>query len=123
MMIASKSRAESGSTLSAAACEPVMVPSSSVHAVKGKRAAGEHAALGRGRRALQPLAHHVGGAGEEAVGMRIIGRPHDLVGADIIGEHLERTFDRLKRNPAVPPEEVARPRLQAGIVKPLVVEM
>src|SRR6266568_8971917 len=100
MTIASKSRAESGSSLSAAACEPVMlsfpdVGGGSVHAVKRKGAASEHPALGRLRSALQPLAHHVGRAGEEAVGMRIVGPPHDLVGADIIGEHLERPFDRL----------------------------
>src|SRR6266566_71927 len=100
MMIASKSRAESGSALSAAACEAVMVPSSSVHAVKAERAAGEHAALGRRRGALQPLAHHVGGAGEEAVGMRLAARPHDLAWAAIIRKPPGRPVDHLQRDPA-----------------------
>src|SRR5438067_12058555 len=48
-----------------------------VQAVEAHRAAGEDALLRRGRCALQPLAHHVGRAGEETVAMRVVGCPHD----------------------------------------------
>jgi hypothetical protein len=37
--------------------------------------------------ALQGLAQHVRCAGEETVLTRIVGRPHDLVRADILGQH------------------------------------
>src|ERR1700732_4294619 len=96
---------------------------SSVEAVETHRAAGENAALGLGRGALQPLAQHVRRAGEEAVGMRVIGRPQDLVRADIVGEHLDAALDRLERDPAIALEQLAWPRLEAGIVEALVVEV
>src|SRR6266851_2680186 len=51
----------------------------SVQPVKAHRAAGHDLVLGLGRQALEALAHHVRRAGEEAVGVRVIGRPHDLV--------------------------------------------
>src|SRR5881392_3367347 len=96
---------------------------SSVQPVEAHRAAGEDTLLRRGRGALQPLAHHVGRAGEKPVAMRVVGCPHDLVGADIIGEHIEATLDRLERDPAIALEQFARPRLEAGIVEALIVEM
>src|SRR5580700_5521255 len=95
----------------------------SVEAVKAHCAAGEDAAVGLGRGALQALAHHVGRAREEAVAVRVVGRPHDLVGADIVGEHLEAALDRLERDPAIATEQIARPSFQTGIVEALVVEM
>jgi hypothetical protein len=52
--------------------------------------------------------------------MRIVGRPHNLLRADIVGEHLEATLDRLERDPAIAPEQLARPGLQAGIVEALI---
>src|ERR1051326_7426266 len=55
--------------------------------------------------------------------MRIVGRPHDLVRADIIRQHVEAALHRLERDPAISPVQLARPRLQAGIVEPLIVEM
>src|SRR5690349_17902536 len=106
MMTASNAAAASASMLRAAACEVLMLSfpppaTASVHPVKREGAAGQNAALGRRRRALQPLAHHVGRPREEAVLMRVVGRPHDLVGADIVGQHGDRTLDRLERDPAV----------------------
>ena len=47
------------------------------------------------------------------------GRWQDLVGPDIIGQHLEAAFDRLERDPAIAPEQLARTGLQAGIVEAL----
>src|SRR5712671_911031 len=43
--------------------------------------------------------------------VRAIGRPHDLVRADIVGQHGKAVVDRLELNPAVALEEFARPRL------------
>src|SRR6516162_9080805 len=98
-------------------------PRSSVHAVKSQSAACQHTALGSRRGALQPRANHVGRAGEEPIGMRIICRPHDLLGADKIGQHPEARLHRLERDPAVALEQFTGPRSQAGIVEELVVEM
>src|SRR5882724_10795237 len=79
--------------------------------------------LGFGRRALEVLANHIRRPGEEPVAMRIVSRPQDLVRADIIREHPEAALDRLERDPAIALEQLAWPRLEAGIVEPLVVEM
>src|SRR6266851_3513938 len=95
----------------------------SIYAVEPHRAAGEDLMLGLGRGALQALANHIRRAGEEPIAMRIVGRPQDLVRADIVGEHPEAALDRLERDPAIALEQLARPRLQPGILKPLVVEM
>src|SRR6516162_8111713 len=73
----------------------------SVEAVETHGTAGENAALGRWRGVLQPLAHHVRRTWEEAVGVWVVSRPQDLVGADEVREYLEAGFDRLERNPAV----------------------
>src|SRR5215470_7193628 len=66
---------------------------------------------------------HLRCAREEAVAVRVVGRPKDLVRPDIFGEHLEAAFDRLERDPAIAPEELARTRLEAGIVEALVVKV
>src|SRR6266851_3719774 len=95
----------------------------SIYAVEPHRAAGEDLMLGLGRGALQALANHIRRAGEEPIAMRIVGRPQDLVRADIVGEHPEAALDRLERDPAIALEQFAGPRLQPGIVEPLVVEM
>src|SRR5262249_16647421 len=95
----------------------------SVEPVESHRAAGQDALLRLGRGALQALAHHVGGAGKEAVAVRIVGRPHDLVGPDVIGEHVQGAFHRLERDPAIAPEQFARAVRQPAVVETLVVEM
>ncbi len=69
------------------------------------------------------LPDHVGRAGKEPVGVRVVGRPHDLVGADIIGQHMEAALDRLERDPAIAPEQIAGTGRQAAIVEALIVEM
>jgi hypothetical protein len=55
--------------------------------------------------------------------VRIVRRPQDLLRADKVREYSEAGFDRLERNPAIALEEFARPRLQAGIVEKLIIEM
>ena len=76
---------------------------------------------GRGGQPFELLLEHVGCAGEEPVRMRVIGRPHDLVGPDIVRQHLQAALDRLERDPAIAPEELARARGEAGIVEALIV--
>src|SRR4051794_7752524 len=95
----------------------------SVQAVEAEGAAGHHLVLRLGRQALHALAHHLGRAWKEAVWVRVIGRPHDLMRPDIVGEHLEAALDRLEGDPAIALEQLARPGLQLGIVEPLIVEM
>src|SRR5437879_6054796 len=55
--------------------------------------------------------------------MRIVRGPENLVGANVICQHVQAAFDGLKGNPAVTLEERAGPRAQSRIVKTLVVEM
>src|ERR1051326_3608735 len=55
--------------------------------------------------------------------MRIIGRPHDLMWPDVVGQRGNAALDRLERDPAVALEEFARTRLRGGIVDPVIVEM
>src|SRR5215831_12598104 len=55
--------------------------------------------------------------------MRIIRGPHDPVRTDVIGQHTQTAFDGLERDPAVAPEELARPHLEGRIVEEPVVEM
>src|SRR5436309_1319406 len=75
------------------------------------------------RRQLTAVGDQLGRAGEEAVGMRIVGRPQDLVGPDVVGEDAQAALDRLERDPAVALEQLARPHRQAGVVEALVVEV
>jgi hypothetical protein len=50
----------------------------------------------------RPIHHHFRRTGEEAVRVRVVGRPQDLVRPDIVGEHLEAPLneagsDQLRR--------------------------
>jgi len=51
--------------------------------------------------------------------VRIVGRPQDLVRADIVGERTDRALDRLERDPAIAPEDVARRIVSPESLKPL----
>src|SRR5215469_18718204 len=66
---------------------------------------------------------HVRRTGKEPVAVRVVGRPQDLVRADIVGEMREAALDRLERNPALAAEDVARARFEAAVVEALVIEM
>src|SRR3954465_9914320 len=55
--------------------------------------------------------------------MRIVGRPHDLVGADIVRQEFEAALNRLERDPAIALEQFGWARLEARIVEALVIEM
>src|SRR5712691_4384145 len=66
------------------------------------------------RRQLRPIRDQLGRAGEEAVGMRIVRRPEDLVRPDVVREHGETALDGLERDPAVAPEQLARVHAQVG---------
>src|SRR3984893_827334 len=94
----------------------------SLQGVEPHRTAGQNLVSRRGRQRPEPLADHVRRSREEAVLMRIIGRPHDLVWADIVGQNGDAVLDRLERDPAIPLEELARPHLRGGIVEPRVVQ-
>src|SRR6266851_3138675 len=95
----------------------------SVQAVKAERPAGHHAVLRRRRQADKLLPDHVGRAREEAIWVRIVGCPQDLIGTDIVGQHPEAALDRLEGDPAIALEQFAWPGRQAGIVEALIVEM
>src|ERR1700730_3664619 len=94
-----------------------------VQPVEPHRAAGQDPMLGLRRYSLEAIQHHLRRAGEEAVRVRVVGRPQDLMRADIIGEHLDAALDRFERNPAIALEKLARPGGKAGIVEALIVEV
>src|ERR1700756_3133861 len=91
--------------------------------VEPYRAAGHDAVLGFGRGACETIEHHLRRAREKPVRVRVVGRPQDPARADIIGQHLDAALDRLERDPAIAPEQLAGAGFEAGIVEPLVVEM
>src|SRR5882724_6310830 len=93
-----------------------------LQAVESLRAAGQDLALGL-RRQLRPIGDQLRRAGEEAVGVRIVGGPEDLVRTDVVGEYREAALDGLERDPAVALEQLARPHRQSGVVEALVVEV
>src|SRR2546425_5804297 len=95
----------------------------SAKAVEAEGATGEHLVLRLGGQPSEPLAEHLRRARKEAVRVRIIGGPHDLVRPDVVGQHRDAAFDRLERNPAVALEQFARPRLRRRLVEPLVIEV
>src|SRR5258705_6426134 len=95
----------------------------SAQAVEAEGAAGEPLVLRLGGQPPEPLAEHLRRAREEAVRVRIVGGPEDLVGADIVGQHRDAAFDRLERDPAIALEQLARPRLRRGLVEALVIEV
>src|SRR5438309_10669359 len=74
-----------------------------------------------GRQAFHALPQHLRCAGAEAVAVRIVGRPQDLVRADVLGERADRALARFERDPAVPPEQIALALFHAGIVTSLAV--
>src|SRR2546427_9227804 len=57
-----------------------------LQAVEAHRAAREDLALGLGRQ-LRPIGDQLRRAREESVGVRVVGRPQDLVRADVVREH------------------------------------
>src|SRR6185369_8399636 len=95
----------------------------SAQAVEAEGAAGEYLVLRLGGQRPEPLAEHLRRAREEAVRVRIIGGPHDLVRPDVVGQHRDAAFDRLERDPAIALEQFARPRLRRRFVEALIVEV
>src|SRR3989442_11033383 len=95
----------------------------STEAVEAERAAGEHLVLRLGGQRPEPLAQHLRRAREEAVRVRIIGGPHDLVRPDIVGQHGDAALDRLEVDPAIALEQLARPRLRRGLVETQIIEV
>src|SRR5688572_20933975 len=79
----------------------------SAQTVEAEGAAGEHLVLRGGGQRPETLAEHLGRAREEAVLVRIVGGPHDLVRPDVVGEHGDAALDRLERDPAVALEQLA----------------
>src|SRR5213593_4420331 len=68
-----------------------------LQAVEPLGAAGQDLALGL-RRQLGAIGDQLRSAGEEAIGVRIVGRPEDLVRADVVREHREAALDGLERD-------------------------
>src|SRR5215472_12165404 len=94
----------------------------SVELVEAFGAAGQDLALGfRGE--LGPACDHLRRAREEAVGMRIVGGPENLVGADVVREDGEAALHGLEGDPAVAAEELARTQGEPRVVEALVVEV
>src|SRR5215472_8271665 len=71
--------------------------------VKRFRATGQDLPL-RLRRQLRPIRDHLRRAREEAVRVRIVGRPEDLRRADEVRQHTEAPLHGFERDPAVPLE-------------------
>src|SRR2546422_4873982 len=66
----------------------------SAKAVEAEGATGEHLVLRLGGQPSEPLAEHLRRAREEAVRVRIVGGPHDLVRPDVVGQHRDAALDR-----------------------------
>src|SRR5215467_4009233 len=101
---------------------PVSV-AGSAQTVEAEGAAGEHLVLRLGRQRPEPVAEHLRRAREEAIRVRIVGGPHDLVRPDVVGQHGDAALDRLERDPAIALKQLARPRLRRGLVEALVIEV
>src|SRR5882724_1065494 len=93
-----------------------------LQAVESHGAARQDLALRLGGQ-LRPIGDELRRAGEETVGMRVVGRPQDLVRADVVREHGQAALDGLERDPAVALEQLARAHREPGIVEALVVEV
>ena len=65
----------------------------------------------------------IAGAPGKTVGVRIVGRPQDIVPSRYTRPGSERALDRLERDEALPAEDFARPRREAGIIHADIVEM
>src|SRR5260370_42073969 len=89
-----------------------------MQAVDPHDASGKYLMLRFGRQRREPFADHLRRTGEEAVLMRIIGRPHDFVRPDIVGQHGDAVLDRLERDPAIPAEELLGRVFGAVSLKP-----
>src|SRR5215831_9545131 len=103
--------------------ERVSVLHRSGEAVEAHRASRHDLMSGLGRQAFEALQHHFRCARKEAVGVRIIRRPQNLVRPDVVGQHFDAVLDRLERNPAIALKKLAWPRFQPAVVEPLIVEM
>src|ERR1700693_648840 len=95
----------------------------SFKAVEAERTAGHYLVPRLRRQRPEPVADHRRRSRKEAVLMRIIGGPHDLVRTDIVGQHGDAVLDRLERDPAIALEQFARPGFGRGLVETLIVEM
>src|SRR5258708_22381277 len=93
-----------------------------LQAVESHGAARQDLALRLGGQ-LRPIGDELRRAGEETVGMRVVGGPQDLVRADVVREHGQTALDGLERDPAVALEQLARAHRETGIVEALVVEV
>src|SRR5207245_11493315 len=70
------------------------------------------------------LGNHRWGPREEPVGMRIIGGPENLVRAQVLGQIRQAALDGLKGDPALPPEILAGPQAQRGVIEnPAILEV
>src|SRR6185503_7602647 len=68
-------------------CHSGLVEAAIAQAVEAEGAAGEHLVLRLGGQPPEPIAEHLRRAREEAVLVRIVGGPHDLVRPDVVGQH------------------------------------
>src|SRR5262245_53844039 len=84
----------------------------SAQAVEAEGATGEHLVLRLGRQRPQPVAEHLRRAREEAIPVRIVGGPQDLVRPDVVGQDRDAALDRLERDPAIALEQLAGPGLR-----------
>src|SRR5258705_4304595 len=89
-----------------------------LQAVESHGAARQDLALRLGGQ-LRPIGDELRRAGEETVGMRVVGGPQDLVRADVVREHGQTALDGLERDPAVALEQLARAHRETGIVEAL----
>src|SRR5215813_1722979 len=94
----------------------------SVELVEAFGAAGQDLTLGL-RGELGTVRDQLGRAGEEAVGMRIVGGPEDLVGPDVVRQDGEAALHGFEGDPTVSPEELARAQGEPRVVETLVVEV
>src|SRR5277367_4986768 len=79
-----------------------------VQPVQAHRTPGHDLVLGLGRQTFHAIHDHFRGTGKEAVRVRVVGRPQDLVRPDVIGQRLDAALDRLERDPAIALEQFAR---------------
>src|SRR5215470_15817312 len=94
-----------------------------MQAIESHCAASQYLMLCFGRQWLEPFAEHLRRPGKKAILVRIIGRPHDLVWSDIVRQYGNAALNRLERDPAIAPEQLAGPCLGCGFVEAVVVKM
>src|SRR4029453_19680881 len=91
-------------------------------AVEAEGPPGEPLVLRLGGHPPEPLPEHLRRARKEAVRVRIVGGPHDLVRPDVVGQDRDAALDRLERDPAIALEQLTRPPLRRGPVYARVIE-